>query len=121
MKEWSLASDTLKHNHSKTPEVHLIKKRGRGGGEGEGREGEGGEGEGEEGEGGEGERGRRERGRRRGGKEGEVHLINNDTLPPNLNSIVFTIIRVSRKTVTVFHFLCIIGNVSLVLKTRVHP
>ena len=29
MKERSLASDTLKHNHSKTPEVHLIKERGR--------------------------------------------------------------------------------------------
>ena len=58
MKERSLASDTLKHNHSKTPEVHLIKKRGRK------RKGER-EGGREEG---------KERGRRR---EEEVHLINN--------------------------------------------
>ena len=105
MKERSLASDTLKHNHSKTPEVHLIKKRGRGGGRGRGGRGR----EGKEGEGGEG-------GRREG-----VHLMNNDTLPPNLNSIVFTIIHISRKTVPLFHLLCIIRNVSLVPKTRVHP
>ena len=100
MKERSLASDTLKHNHSKTPEVHLIKKRGRGGGRGRGGRGRGGRGRGERGRGG---RGRGGRGRE--GKEGEVHLINNDTLPPNLNSIVFTIIHISRKTVPLFHYL----------------
>ena len=63
MKERSLASDTLKHNHSKTPEVHLIKKRGRK------------------------RKGGRERGEGEGGEGGKVHLINNDTLPPNLNSL----------------------------------
>ena len=54
MKERSLASDTLKHNHSKTPEVHLIKKRGRK------RKGERERGRGRE----------KKRGRRRKGKEG---------------------------------------------------
>ena len=77
MKERSLASDTLKHNHSKTPEVHLIKERGRK------RKGEREREEGKEGERGRG-RGRkrkgereREEGGREGGRKGDVHLINN--------------------------------------------